>query len=459
MSSESGFDFGDDEKSDREREDDFRRLIRSTFEPWTKSEQYFDHPDAPEKHPGSADRPPQQDHKNDGANIYRQFGLEPLNKFLIRAVRMDHPVAEHPKALAHFLTHIKDWEQWELDEDDPEFGDIPAKRRQLFEWYLACDVEDPDEREAAKEKRTERLRPGGTGLLLHGEQGVTKTTAMIWIVANIMEVNQEENVLWFSTLDDTEWITFAPWATVCLPSGVDVRVTANPHSREYRDLGAFEIDMDYICRQVIRYDDPRDLLSTLADRRPGQFYVVYPDPHFRRCQALTGYSYDSIWDVNNSEEATKLHHFWFGLSEELYHGSEYNYWTTMVGDEAHKWLRSGKGNDEHDWWDKIDDWATNYGDARKKRVSFLGSIHKWNKVNRMVKDMIRWGGTMNGEDFPSEAPLSGKNKGDQGLGDFVIWNNLEWNHVGYPNLKKGFSVSGDIEVVYPRFEAEKLAKS
>lgn len=452
MSSE--FDFGDDSRTDEERQGEVRQMIRETFSPWKKSEQYLDHPDAPE--PSKHKSKPRH---NDGAHIFRAFGLEPLPKYLARAEKLQHAAAKNPKALAHFLTHIEKWEKWELGEDGPVFEDIPDKRRDLFEWYLGYDLDDPDERRAAAKRRQKRLRPGGTGLILHGEQGTTKTTAMHWLVANIMEVNQSENVLWQSTLDDTEWLVFAPWATVCLPAGVDVRVTANPHSREYRDLGAFEIQPEDICRQVIRYDDPVHLLDLISERIPGQFYVVYPDPSFRQCQALTGWEYESIWQVDSSDDATDLGHFWFALMEAIRRSPIYNEWTTLVGDEAHKWLRQGKGNDEHDWWNKIDDWATYWGDARKKRLSCILAVHKWVELHDKVRNKVRWGATMNGETFPPDAPISGDNVGDQDLGDTCIWNNLEWNHVGYPDIKRQFSVPADISVTYPGFEREIEAKS
>lgn len=452
---------GVDDETERKREE-FRQIVRDEFSPWTKSRQYKrDHPDSDWEKGGNngPGDPPAGEPHNDGESIYQLFSLEPLPDYLERAARLQHPVAQHPKALAHFLTHIKQWEKWELGEDDPEFGDIPDKRRDLFDWYLGFDKDDPEEREEAHNRRMKRLRPGGTGVVMHGEQGTTKTTGMYWLIANMMEVNPHENVIWQSTLDDTEWQIFAPWATVLFPSGVDVKVTVNPHKREYRDVGEFEIEKDAIARQVIRYDDFDDMMEIMSNRTDGQIYVVYPDPKFRQCGTLTGYSYESIWDVESSEDKTPLGHYWFGLMEAIRQTNTYNAWTTLAADEAHKWLRHGKGNDEHDWWDKIEEWATYWGDARKNRLSVILSVHKWTEISSMVRDKVRWGVTMNGEDFPNDAPLDGSNKYDQDLGDFCIWNNLEWNHTGYPDIKRNFSVPADIKVSYPGFEEEKDAKS
>lgn len=440
---------------DKERE--FEKLVRETFAPHTKSKQYrYDHPEGDLPREVTQNQPPHPDPHNDGQDIYQSFALEPLPKYLTRAAKHDHAVAQHPKALAHFLTHIKKWEKWELGEPDPYFEDIPGKRRELFEWYAGVGAEDPPE---AQSRRTKRLRPGGTGMVLHGEQGTTKTTAMYWLITNIMEVNQNENIIWQSTLDDTEWQIFGGWATVCLPVGVDVSVTANPHGREYRDVGAFEMGPDTIARQVIRYENFADLLEQMADRQPGQIYVVYPDPYFRKQQARTGWEYESIWEVEESDEATDLNHNWFALMDEIQSNPVYNHWTTLVGDEAHKWLRQGASDDQHDWHKKIKDWGTYWGDARKNRLSVLLAVHKWHEIHHFVRDKVRWGATMNGEDFPAAAPIDGKNVYDQDLGDMCVWNNMDWNHVGYPDLKRNFSVPGDIEVSYPGFEAEKEAKS
>lgn len=446
-----------------DKKEAFREEVRETFAPHTKSAQWFDHPDAERnEQPDNlkvANIDPHEDRHNDGAAIYRAFHLEQFHKYLKKASDQDHPVATHPSALPHFVTHIKKWEKWELTADEPDFEDLPRLREEVFRWYRGEDKPPGKERQEAMEERTKRLRPGGTGLILHGEQGTTKTTAMYWLVAQIMQINQEENVIWQSTLDDTEWQVFAPWATVCLPSSVDVSVTANPHSREYRDLGPVSLEMADVARQVIRYDNPLDLLSTLSNRRPGQVYVVYPDPHFRDCQPLTTYSYESIWEVDSTTEATNLNHFWFGLMRGLAESDDYNEWTTVVADEAHKWLRDGKGNDEHDWWNKVEQWATYWGDARKQRLSCLLAIHKWAELSDRVRKKVRWGGTMNGENFPPDAPIDGQNRYDQSLGDTCIWNNQEWNHVGYPDIKRHFSLAADISVTYPGFEAEKRAKS
>jgi hypothetical protein len=467
---------GGDEKDERRRQ--FEAEIAKTFAPHKKSVQYrADHPDGDLTEEQLQTDSPKWNPHNDGNQIWKDFELEPLAGFLARAARLKHPAARHPKALAHFLTHIKEWEKWELGDYDPwnaterDFDDPPKPRRDLFEWYLGIDkrgtetLTDPapdeaiEEQKEAIERRKERLRPGGTGIIIHGEQGTTKTTAMHWFVTNIMEANQWENVLWFSSLDDTEWQVFGRFATILKPSGIDMEVTVNPHAREYRHLDPFEVPTESIAREVIEYDTPEDITDIMANRQPGHFYVVYPDPKFRQCQALTGYEYESIWDADSSDEATPIGHFWFAMTEAIRQSSSYNYWTTIVGDEAHKWLRHGKGNDEHDWWNKIEEWATYWGDARKKRMSVILAVHKWTEISSMVRDKVRWGGTMNGEDYPKPAPLHGKNKYDQQLGDMVVWNNLEWNHVGYPDLKKHFSVPADIEVNYPDFKLLKERKS
>jgi hypothetical protein len=432
-----------DEESIADAKDELRETIREALSPHMKSRQALDAKGIPPDDRG----PNQQARHNDGAAMYRNFGLHPFIDELEDAEEADHEVANHPQALAHLVTHVSNWERHTLGQDDPDLSDAHRLRRPVLEWL----ADDDD--------RLTRLRPGGTEILLHGEQGTTKTTAMYWLIVLIMQLRQRENVLWLSSLDDTEWTALAPYATVCLPDDETVRVEANPYTRKLRGE-VVDLSMHDIARDVLRYENPRDLLRQLDTRTAGQFYVVYPDPEFRKCQEITSRSYASVREVEALEDATSIHHWWFALVDEIAHGRYYREWTTIVGDEAHKWLKKGKSNDEHDWWDKIDDFAATWGDARKKRLSAILATHEWPEIPDKVRRKMRWGATMNGEPFPSKAPLDGRNR-NQDLGDTCIWTPLAWNFVGYPNLprKAGTTVPAEIKVSYPDWEAAKNART
>lgn len=424
-------------------EERLREQIREAFDPWMKSRQALDAEGIPPEERGHS-------HKrrhNDGAAMYRQYGIPKFIDALRDAAKRDHEVSSHPQALAHLVLHVSDWERHELGNDDPDLSDTNRLRKPVLEWL----AEDSD--------RLQRLRPGGTEILLHGEQGTTKTTAMYWLIILIMQLRQRENVLWLSSLDDTEWTALAPFATVCLPEGERVSVQANPYSRELRGE-TVSLRIHDVCRDVIRYENPRDLLGKLDARTSGQFYVVYPDPEFRKCEEITGRSYASVRDVEELGDAASIHHWWFALVDEIAHGNEYREWTTLVGDEAHKWLKKGKGDDEHDWWHKIDDFASTWGDARKKRLSAILATHEWPEIPDKVRRKMRWGATMNGEPFPSKAPLDGRNR-NQDLGDTCIWTPLAWNFVGYPNIPRQAetTVPAEISVSYPRWEEAKNART
>jgi len=131
----------------------------------------------------------------------------------------------------------------------------------------------------------------------------------------------------------------------------------------------FKIEPEDIARNVIRYDGVTHIPKILADRTPGQFYAVYPDPKFGGNQALVGHEYNSVWDVDNSDEKTPLGHFWFALTLAIQDTNTYNDWTTIASDEAHKWLKHGKGNEEHD----------KCGDGARHLISG-GWIARYNKV-------------------------------------------------------------------------------
>lgn len=422
-------------------EERLRNRIRETFEPRMASRQACD---AEGRLPPDQHGRDRQRH-NDGAKMYKDFDMTPFFRQLEKAAREEHSTAEHPQALAHLVTHVEKWEKWELKSDDPDLNNLPRLRKRALEWFR----KDSD--------RMRRMRTGGTDCLIHGEQGTTKTTFMHWLVTTIMQLNQRENVLWFSTLDDVEWATLGRYATVALPKGIDARVTVEPYRK---GLSPFEIDMTDICRQVIRYEHPEDLTGTLAERTPGQFYVVYPDPRFRKCESITNRPYFSMFDsdVEDSTNATPLNHFWFALHQQLVNGVGYNEWTTEICDEAQKWLHQRASSDDHEWWEKVQDWATTHGDARKKRVSAILAIHQWEEAHADVKAKMRWGATMNGEPFPSKAPISGMNS-DQDLGETCVWSTQKWNKIGYPDMKRHVSIPADFSVEYPQFEEVKNEKS
>jgi len=417
-----------------------RSEIREAFDPWLRSRQALDARGIPVEDRGRAHK----SRHSDGEAIYQRFGMKPLAKQLERAEADGHEVASHPQALVHLVAHISDFERHALGEDDPDFPDAhPRLREPILEWL------------AADSDRLQRLRPGGTEILLHGEQGTTKTTAMFWLISLVLQLRQRENVLWFASLDDTEWTVLAPFATLCLPEGEPVEVGANAYSREIRGE-TVGLDVEDVCREVVRYSDPRDLLRTLDQRTAGQFYVVYPDPDFRLCQEITGREYTALREADDATAATPLSHFWFALVDEIAHGRQYREWTTIASDEAHKWLKTGKGDDESDWWHKIDDFASTWADARKKRLSGVFATHIWHEIPDKVRRKMRWGATMNGEPFPSKAPLDGRNR-NQDLGDACLWTPLKWNFVGYPNLprKAGTSVPAEITVSFPDWEDTK----
>jgi len=423
--------------------DEFLAEVAETFDPWLKSRQAFDVLDE------ERDGQDEQRH-NDGERMHKEFEMTPIFKHLHRAGRRDHSVAGHPQALAHLISHLEKWEKWELGKDNPDLDHLPRLRRGVLEWLREDD------------ERTRRLRTGGTDLLIHGEQGTTKTTLMHWLTVAVMQITPWENVIWQSTLDDCEWLTLGKFATVCLPAGVDVEVEMNPYV-QLEDTGKGEtvdVDLSLLCREVIRYRNVEDLFRKLSKRTAGQFYVVYPDPRFRQCEKVTGFSYSSVFDdeIARATEATDLSHFWFAFYEQLVHSPDYGEWTTVIGDEVQKYLHQRASSDDHDWWEKVQQWAITHGDARKKRVSFFGSCHKWPEVHGSVRDKMRWAATMNGEDFPTEAPLNGSNT-DQTLGETVIWSSQKWNKVGYPDMKRHASVPADFEVSYPDWEEVKDAKS
>lgn len=443
--------FGDDDSEHRSFDEDvFRKSIRDDFASHMKSQQALDAEGIPRSEwNGNHFR-----RHRDGEEMQKRFRMAPFWKVIERAERQaefleeDRTFTQFPSAFLHLVTHLSKWERSEIASENPDpdvFERVPEARAKVLRWF----AEDPD-------ARLKRKRPGGTDVLLHGEQGTTKTTAMLWLAAVMMQINNEDCV-WVASLDATEWITMAPWTTLCFPRGVDVSITADPEHPAYEGDGV-ELEPEDVARDVIRYSDPGDLLRQLATRTPGQFYAVYPDPYFRKCESITSWRYHPLASVDRASEATSLWHWIFALYERRLHGPEHNRWMTVFADEVHKFLHRGASKDSHDYYSKVESWGRNYADGRKFQLSAFNGTHIYEEIHPMVLDKLRWGCTMNGESFPSRAPVGGDLR-DLTLGQGTFWNKQQWAPLEWPNLKDAYASSAEINVNYPVWEEERDAKS
>lgn len=420
--------------SRREIEEQLRELT----EPHTKSRQAVGNINAKNHH--------------DGEVIHQHFGLKPLHKWLHRAAKTNSSVATFPRAFVDMMVYT--------DERDMELLDA-----------LAGDVEyDPDEfyptHEALEQYRpyrakvmewiaseTHRVRDvrsvGGTDMFMHGEPGGGKTTLGLSTQMWQQQVNNA-TVIWAESVDEsgtnerTEWLLMAPFATLCIPEGLDTSVRIVP--KEITGVDPFQVDVEAIARDVIRYESVDDLMQQLI---PGQFYVVFPDPLHRGCRDVSKFNYFNYTETTPDGETgptqpTDADHWWFAFIAHRISGDVFNHPTFINVDEAGNILDADAERNVHEHYDKIKWFRNKYADARKKGVSFGYQAHALSEVHRFARQKIRWRVTM-----PGNAPPIGKKlPGDRSCpietditsrlppGQAAMWKAPHFAEIKWPNLKR-----------------------
>jgi hypothetical protein len=176
------------------------------------------------------------------------------------------------------------------DPHDPEpsheaLERYPRYRAKLLEWI----ADDP-----ARARDVRAVK--GTDVFVHGEPGGGKTTLALSLAMWRMQL-ANETVIWAESVDEsgtnerTEWLPFAPFATLAIPAGLNTEVRIVP---EDVTVTGFTVQPETIARDVIRYESIQDLLGQLM---PGQFYVVFPDPLHRGAQEVSKFNYFNYRDI------------------------------------------------------------------------------------------------------------------------------------------------------------------
>jgi len=270
-------------------EREIREQMARVFDTHDKSAQALGDPTAP--------------NHNDGENIYQELSMAPFHKYLNLCERKGQNVATFPSAWVTPLVHLKEREiqlldqlvgEVEYDPNDPHptheaLERYPLPRAKALEW-IAADTGDRTGWSASGSRTLDAWTAGGSDYLAHGAPGSGKSTLMNSTIAWLQQLNNE-TVLLADTLDDSgtnersEWLALAPWTTIAVPAGIPIDVRIVPESPE---VAPFSVDLEDICRDVVRYESPRDLLGKLLE---GQFYVVFPDPLHRGCEEASRFAY------------------------------------------------------------------------------------------------------------------------------------------------------------------------
>ena len=406
----------------------------------------------------------------DGEAIHQHFGVQPLYRYLWLNSQRSPPAAvtRYLQAFVDSVVYLEDRDIEVLRDLAGEVRfdpDLTASEPQLAETYRNPYRQKLFEWIAADERRVNQLRSvGGTDMLIHGEPGGGKTTLGLSLAMWRMQVNNE-TVIWAESVDEsgtnerTEWLPMAPFATVCLPAGLGDHARLVP-----RDPGIADIDLDIeaICRDVIRYESVQDLVAQLE---PGQFYVIFPDPLHRGCREVSDFAYHSFQAVtpegmDGPDRPTPADHWWFALAAHRISGDAFTHPTFINLDEAGNLLDSDAQKDDHDHYQKIRWFRDKYADARKKGVSFAYQTHALSELHRFARQKIRWRVTMNGSAPPigrqlpgdRRCPLESDLTSSLQPGQAVSWKNPHFAEIRWPNLKGEISLDAEVSIDFQRWQ-------
>ncbi|QLH83215.1 hypothetical protein [Halosimplex pelagicum] len=404
---------------------------------------------------------------NDGEAMHQHFGIPPLHKYLADAEKKGSSVAEFPRAFVDQLVYTdqRDLEvlraltgEVDYDPRDPKpsheaLERYPPYRAKVMEWL----ADDPDR---ASDIRSVK----GTDLLVHGEPGGGKTTLALSQILWRMQVNNE-TCIWAESVDEsgtnerTEWMAFAPFATLAIPAGLDTRVRIVP---EDATVDEFEVRPEDIARDVIRYESVQDLMAQLM---PGQFYVIFPDPLHRGCSEVSQFNYfnhrqTTPVDEEGPNQPTDADQWWFAFVAHRISGDVFVHPTFINLDEAGNILDPDAEKDIHQHYQMIKWFRDKYADARKKGLSFSYQSHALSEINSFARQKIRWRLTMNGNAPPIGRTLPGDRKCplntdltsdmDEGMG--VSWKAPHFAQVKWPNLKAQAKLDAEVSIDFRNWQ-------
>lgn len=419
---------------------DVREWICEEFEPHDSSKQAYYHDSG-----GSFGLDAQGNRHHDGESIYQHFGAKPFRKVLDRIEESNHPAYRYPSAYLNALIHVSDADIWALERGDLErFDDEPQTRQRVMEWLAK-----PENRDIL-----DAMDDGGIGWHAHSKPGKGKTSAANFLCgARMTEINNE-TVLWQLTLDECEILPLAPYVTLAMPAGVDVRLTAVPRDDA---LPRVEIEPTDVFRDTLTYTDPVDLLEQTC---PGAIYGVLPDPRFRGCEELVEASFTSAWQAEDTEENTGLVEWMHGLVHARAKKDVTLHPTTAVIDEAGDMLPIRPENDANDTKTKVKGFAEAFGKARKKNFSCVFMSHSLTTFEETVREKERLWMTMPETPTPSgrltglpdSVPIKGNYASRLDKGQAVIWNSMNFVDIEWPNPYRTYGFEGEVSISYPERE-------
>ena len=278
---------------------------------------------------------------------------------------------------------------------------------------------------------------GGTDLLATGKPGSGKSTWLLYLAARLMEIN-DESVVWRASSSRSEWLPFAPWAKVCLPSSasVDARLVPKVPTRDTID----DVDVEDVVREVVYYDTVRELNREHLD--PGMFHVVYPDPTMSGAQDVYESAPEKTYDDLEFSPENPSKHWWFAWVLDRIENGPYQ-WTSLMFDEIGDVAPQSAQKDAHATYQKVEMLKDCYVDARKTGLSIFAAGHSEVDIHDMVRRKIRWRCQMPGSANPTRptdvvgfdsVPMDTDMTSNMKPGEILVFNERNFDDLAYAHL-------------------------
>lgn len=287
---------------------------------------------------------------------------------------------------------------------------------------------------------------GGTDMLATGKEGSGKSTLANYLAVRDVEIN-DGKVVWRGSSSRSEWLPLAPWVTLALPAGVDVRVRLESKDPTEPSI-ALDVDaLERIVRSVERYQDPVDLNHNVL--QPGTVTVVYPDPQMRGCQEI--YELSDERTVDEPTRGELFHpedpagHWWFAwVLARVEHGP--HHWTTWIADEIGDLIPQSASKDQFGTYQKVELLRDTWVDARKFGLARRLFGHSEEDSHAMIRRKLRWRVQMNGQANPTtasgvvgfrEIPMNSDLTSRMNVGKALMYTETHFDTFAWRNMPTG----------------------
>jgi len=296
-----------------------------------------------------------------------------------------------------------------------------------------------------------------TDCLFRGDRDCGKTTMALNLSVRLMDEN-DERVIWRGRRGGAGWLPYRYWTTLYLPAGVDVDARWMQDGEISVDDAGTSVNPETVVRDVVYYDGIYDLLRSLGERKPGTFNVVYPDPLFRDCEAITrdtdrgqfagGLPFTPERDSGPDTEATPRTDWWVPFLVARAENGPWE-WTSWICDEAGDLFpEHARNDDDRPLHDLIGLLRATWATSRKRYLSLYMFIHYEENLHHNVRREFKWrvhmpDGSSNPTEnrvsthpigFEGDVPMKSDLMGDEDIGTALCYTKDGFTYVEWGDI-------------------------